>query len=179
MFGFEPRGVGLPLLRGVPLHERLVEGTTDQRDRLLLEVLRVLRVELAGLLGDQDARLVGGVRATEELVDQRQVHRKGVNLVAHSGEDPVLVTGELREAVDVLPHPLVRRVEQVGAVAVDLDAGFRFDLRVGVAAEVRATFEHEHALAQLACGPFGHGEAEEAGTDDDEVVSRVGHDARG
>jgi hypothetical protein len=62
---------------------------------------------------------------------------------------------------------------------VDLDAGLRLDLRVGVAAEVRAPLENEHPLVQLGGRPLGHREAEEAGADDDEVVSRVGHGHRG
>ena len=45
--------VGLPLLGGVALDERLVEGASDQADRLLLEVAGRRGVELAGLLGDQ------------------------------------------------------------------------------------------------------------------------------
>ena len=39
------------------------------------------------------------------------------------GVHPVHVVGEGREAVDVLPHPLVGGVEEVRAVAVHLDAG--------------------------------------------------------
>ena len=52
--------VGLPLLGGVALDERLVERAADQRDRLLLEVLRVRGVDLGGLLGDQLPRLARG-----------------------------------------------------------------------------------------------------------------------
>ena len=52
------RGVGLPLLGGVALDERLVERTADQRDGLLFEVLRVGGLDLGGLLGDQLTRLV-------------------------------------------------------------------------------------------------------------------------
>ena len=61
MSGAQLLGVGLPLLGGVALDERLVERAADQADRLLLEVRGVLGVDLAGLLGDQRARLVGGV----------------------------------------------------------------------------------------------------------------------
>jgi hypothetical protein len=63
-------------------------------------------------------------------------------------------------------------VEQVRAVHVHLDAGLGLGLAVGVAAEVVAALEYQDVEAQLVCATFGDGQAEEAGTDDDEV--RVG-----
>ena len=170
------RGVGLPLLGGVALDERLVERAPDQRDRLLLEVARLRRVDLGGLLGDQRAGLVRRVGPAEELVDQREVHRERVDLLADPGEHAVLVAGELGEPVDVLPDALVAGVEQVRAVAVDLDPGLGLGLGVGVAADVRPALQHEHALVQLVRGALGDGQPEEAGADDDQVVSLV-HDA--
>jgi hypothetical protein len=77
------------------------------------------------------------------------------------------------------PHALVRGVEQVRAVAVDLDPGLRLALGVGVAADVRAPLEHQDALVQLGGGALCDGQPEEAGTDDDEVVIRVTHGYRG
>ncbi len=78
-------GVGLPLLGGVALDERLVERPADQRDRLLLEVLRVGGVDLGGLLGDQLAGLVGGEVLAEELRHQAKTHRELVGLpVVHA-----------------------------------------------------------------------------------------------
>lgn len=141
-------GVGLPLLGGVALDERLVERAADQADRLLLQVGGVLGRDLAGLLGDERTGLVRGVRPAEELVDQREVHRQGVDLPLVLAEDPVLVVGELREAVDVLPHPLVGGVEEVGAVLVHLHVGLGVALGVRVAAEVVAALEDEHAETQ-------------------------------
>src|SRR5205085_4093519 len=75
------------------------------------------------------------------------------------------------EPVHVLPHALVRGVEQVRTVLVHLDPGLRVRLRVRVAAEVAAPLEDEDLLAQLGRGPFGDGQAEETGPDDDEVVT--------
>ena len=149
MSGRQLLGVGLPLLGGVALDERLVERPADQGDRLLLEVLRLGGVDLAGLLGDQRARLVGGVALAEELVDQAEVHREGVDLALVLREDPVLVAGEVGEPVDVLPDLLVGGVEQVGAVDVHLDAGLGLGLAVGVAAEVVPALEHQHLQAEL------------------------------
>ena len=87
------------------------------------------------------------------------------------GEDPVLIPGELGEPAGVIPHALVGGMEQMGAVAVDFDSGLRFGLRVGVPADVRPPLEDQNTFAELARNPFGHGEAEEPGADDEEVVT--------
>src|SRR5699024_10381139 len=84
----------------------------------------------------------------------------------------VPVAGELGEPVDVLPHPLVRGVEEVCAVLVDLDAGLCVGLRVGVAAHVRPTVDDGHLDAVLGDRAFGDGEAEQSGADDEEIRSR-------
>ena len=57
----------------------------------------------------------------------------------------------------------------MGAVLVHLDPGLLVDLAVGVATEVVAPLEHEDVEAELGRAAFGDGEAEEAGSDDDEV----------
>jgi hypothetical protein len=88
----------------------------------------------------------------------------------------VLVAGEICELVDVLPHPLVRRVEEVRAVAVDLDAGFRLSLGIRVSTEVVATLQYQYPLVELGGDPLGHGQAEESGTDNDQVISRRVHE---
>ena len=77
-----------------------------------------------------------------------------------AGVDAVHVVGELGEAVHVLPHALVGGVEEVGAVAVHLDARALLVLAVGVAAQVRPPVDHRDLQTQLARGPFGHGETE-------------------
>ena len=126
--------IGLPLLRGVVTDEGLVERTADERDSLLFEVVGFLRGELAGLLGDERAGLVWGVVAAEELVDKAQAHGELVGRAVVHGEDAMLVVRERRELIDVVPHALIRSVEEVGAVLVDLNAGLGFGLGVGVAA---------------------------------------------
>ena len=165
--------VGLPLLGGVALHERLVERPADQADPLLLEVLRRGGVDLARLLGDEGPCLVGGVALAEELVDQAEVHREGVDLSLVLREDAVLVAGEAGEPVDVVPDLLVRGVEQVGPVDVHLDAGLGVGLAVGVAAQVVPALEHQDLEVELTGAAFGDGEAEEAGSDDHEIWDRV------
>ena len=55
------------------------------------------------------------------------------------------------------------------AVHVHLDAGLRLGRGVGVSADVVATVDHEHSFVQLGGDALGDREAEETGTDDDEV----------
>src|SRR5690606_6726289 len=88
-------------------------------------------------------------------------------------EHPVLIVGELGELVDVVPDPLVRRVEQVRTVTVDLDAGLRLRFRVRVAADVVPSLQHQHPLVELAGDTFGHRQAEETGTDDNQIETGV------
>ena len=126
-------------------------------------------VHLGRLPGDQRARLVRGHRRAEVLADGAQVDRQRVDPALVDREHPVLVAGEVRVLVGVLPHPGVRGVEQVRAVAVDLYPGLRLPLAVGVPADVLAPFQDEHAQAEVTGAPFGDGQAEEAGPDDDEV----------
>ena len=64
-------------------------------------------------------------------------------------------------------------MEQVRTVLVHLDASLRLCLRVGVAADVVAAFDNEHALTQLIGGPLSNGQTEETRTDHDEVVGVV------
>ena len=55
------------------------------------------------------------------------------------------------------------------AVLVHLDAGLRLGLAVGVAADVVAPVEHEHLQSEVGGAPLGDREAEQAGSDDDEI----------
>ncbi len=171
-------GVGLPLLGGVVLDERLVERAADQRDGLLLEVLRVGGVDLGGLLVDQLPRLVRGEVLAEELRHQAESHRELVGLPVVHREDAVLVAGELGELPHVVPHPLIGGVEQVRTVLVHLDAGLRLRLGVRVAADVRAPVQHQDALVQLGRHALGNRQTEESGTDDKEVKTVEGGERR-
>ena len=97
----------------------------------------------------------GSQGRAEELVDRAQVDRQREHLAAVHRVDPVLVVGELGEAVDVPPHPLVRGVEQVRAVLVDLDPGLRIRRAVGIAADVRPPVDHGDPQAQFVGAPLG------------------------
>ncbi len=162
-------GVRLPLLGRVLTDERLVERTTDEGDALLVEVLGRLAAELGSLLVEQVAGGLRAERRAEELVHRAEVDRHRVHLALVRGVHPVHVVREGREPVDVLPHTLVRGVEQVRAVAVHLDPGLRLVLRVGVAAHVVAAVDDEDLAAVLLGDPLGDGETEESRTDDDKV----------
>ena len=162
-------GIRLPLLAGVVLDERLVERPADQLDALVVQVLRIGARQLAGLLLDQLLRLPGGEVGPEELVDRGQVDRQRVDLALVHAVDLVDVVRERREAVHVLPHAVVGRVEEVGTVAVHLDAGLLFLFAVGVAADVVAAVDDDYLQAQLSGGLFCDCQAEKARPYDDEV----------
>lgn len=65
------------------------------------------------------------------------------------GVHAVHVAGERGEPVHVVPHAPVGRVEQVGAVLVDLRAGLLVHVAVRVAANVVAHVDDLHANPSL------------------------------
>ena len=171
--------VGRPLLGGIAADERLVERPADQRDRLLLEIARGPAAEFRRLRGDQRARFVGREATAEELADRAEVDRHGVDLIAPGGEDPVAIVGESREALHVIPHRFVRRVEQVRAVFVDFDARLGVVLAVGVAADMAAPIDHQDPFAEALGEPLGQRRAVEPGADDQNFRRRSNRSSHG
>ena len=157
------------------LHKSVVQRLANQRDAALLQVGCGRRVEAFALLFNQFASLVRRVVLAKELVDQAQAHGELVGGAVVHGKHAVLVVGELGEAVDVLPHALVRGMEQVRTVFVHLNAGFWFFFAVCVSADVVALFHHQHTLAQLARGLLRHGQAEKPGSNNNEVICHRCH----
>ena len=90
----------------------------------------------------------------------------------------MLVAGEASELVDVLPHSLVRRVEEVGPVGVHLDAGLGVFLAVGVAAEVVPALDDSYREPELRGSPLSDGQAEEARANDNQVCHRISDSPR-
>ena len=160
-----------PLLLGVALHERLEDVAADERQRLLLQVLRLADVLGGHLLGD----LGLGVRRRD---DARPHFGEGVHVEGHVVHVAVEVSNrrvdvvvEIGEAVDVVPDVLHGGVEDVRAVAVDLDA---LDvLGVDVAGDVVAAVDDQDRLAGT-LGGIGEDGARKAGTDDEVIV--LGHE---
>ena len=161
--------IGLPLLARVVLDERLVQGAADQRNALVVEVLGILARQLAGLLGHERLGFGGRVVRAEELVDGAQVDRQGVDLAVVRGVHAVHVVRERGEPVHVVPHALVGRVEQVGAVLVDLRAGLLVHVAVRVAADMVAHVDDLDPHAQVLDGLLGHGQAEQARAHDHQI----------
>lgn len=162
--------VAAPLLLGVALHERLEDVAADEGQRLLLEVRRLADVLGGNLLGD----LCLGVRRRDDARPHlgEGVHVEGhvVHAAAEVGDRRVDVVVELGEAVDVVPDVLHGGVEDMSAVAVDLDA---LDvLGVDVAGDVVASVDDQDRLAG-ALGGVGEDGAREAGADDEVIV--LGH----
>ena len=162
--------VAAPLLLGVALHERLEDVAADERQRLLLEVRRLADVLGGDLLGDLGAGVGGRDDARPHLGEGVHVEGHVVHVAAEVGDRRVDVVVELGEAVDVVPDVPHGGVEDMGAVAVDLDA---LDvLGVDVAGDVVAAVDDQDRLSGSS-GGVGEDGAREAGTDDEIIV--LGH----
>ena len=162
--------VAAPLLLGVALHERLEDVAADERQRLLLEVLRLSDVLGGHLLGDLCAGVCRRDDARPHLGEGVHVEGHVVHVAMEVGYRRVDVVVELGEAVDVVPDVPHGGVEDVRAVAVDLDA---LDvLGVDVAGDVVAAVDDQDRLAG-APGGIGKDGAREAGADDEVIV--LGH----
>ena len=162
--------VAAPLLLGVALHERLEDVAAHEGQRLLLEVGRLADVLGGHLLGDLGAGVCRRDDARPHLGEG--VHVKGhvVHVAVEVGDRRVDVVVELGEAVDVVPDVLHGGVEDVGAVAVDLDA---LDvLGIDVAGDVIAAVDNQDRLAGALSG-IGKDGARKAGADDEVIV--LGH----
>lgn len=155
--------VAAPLLLGVALHERLEDVAADERQRLLLEVLRLADVLGGHLLGDLGLGVGRRDDARPHLGEGVHVEGHVVHAAAEVGDRRVDIIVELGEAVDVVPDVLHGGVEDMRAVAVDLDA---LDvLGVDVAGDVIAAIDDQDRLAG-ALGGVGEDGAREAGADD-------------
>lgn len=162
--------VAAPLLLGVALHERLEDVAAHEGQRLLLEVCRLADVLGGHLLGDLGAGVCRRDDVWPHLGEGVHVEGHVVHVAVEVGDRRVDVVVELGEAVDVVPDVLHRGVEDVRAVAVDLDA---LDvLGVDVAGDVVAAVDDQDRLAG-APGGVGEDGAREAGADDEVIV--LGH----
>ena len=161
--------IGLPLLGGVVLDERLIQRPSDQLDALVVEVCRVGAGQFTGLLGDELPRLGGRVGRPEELVDGAEIDWQRVDLAVVRGVHAMHVVGECGEAVDVIPDAFGGSMEQVGTVLVDFGTGLLVDIAVHVAADVAAHIDDldpgARALRRLLCD----GQAEQARADDHQI----------
>ena len=162
--------VAAPLLLGVALHERLEDVAADERQRLLLQVLRLSDVLGGNLLGDLGLGVCRRDDARPHLGEGVHVEGHVVHAAVEVGYRRVDVVVEFSKAVDIVPDVLHGGVEDVRAVAVDLDA---LDvLGVDVAGDVVAAVDDQDRLAGAPGGVSEDG-AGEAGADDEVIV--LGH----
>ena len=126
-----------PLLAGVAFDELFVNVRAHQTDGLLLKIFRVGDARFPLLLLDLCLGLGGG-HHTPHLIEGVHIEGQIVDLAVIVGNGAVGVAVELRKLVHILPHGLVVGVEDVGTVAVHIDALHR--LGVDVARKYK---EHE------------------------------------
>ena len=137
----------MPLLGGIVPDKGFIKRPADEGNRLFFQIGGLGNLDLPGLLGDQFARFIGGVVAAEELIDQAQAHGELIGSALVHRKNAVLVVGEFAKSIDVVPDPLIRGVEQVGAIFMHFDAGLWLGFGVGVSAEVVPALNNEYSLA--------------------------------
>lgn len=74
---------------------------------------------------------------------------------------------EFDELIDIVPDPAVRRMENVGTIAMDMDAVLLFT--IDIAADMVPPFQDQALLAGL-MHLVGKDTAKEAAADDDVIV---------
>ena len=162
-------GAGLPpLLFGVAADELFEDVAPCELEPLFFEVFRLADVELFDLAGDLSLRLFGR-DDPPQLREGVHVEGQVVKLVPIARDGRIDEVVEADKAVDIVPDMLVARMEDVRAVAVDVDA--IQPLGVGVAADVRPSFDDEAPLPRLVCFVGEHA-AEEPRPHDEIVVLR-------
>ena len=135
-----------PLLLGVALHELFVDVRPHQADGLLLQVARTRDARRPALLFDLRGRFLGRAHAPH-AVEGVHVEGQGIELalvVGHRGIGEAIEAGKARH---VIPHPLLVGVEDVRAVAVDVNA---FDAAgIDVSGDMLTLVHHEDGLPRL------------------------------
>ena len=143
--GWQLRAAAAPLFLRVALDELRVDVRTDERDGLLLEVLR-LALDGMALLRD-DGFGLRWRHDIPELAERIHVERQVVEMaliIRHRRIDEVVERDEL---VDIRPDVFIARVEDVRAVLVDVDA--ILFLAVDIAPHMIPALQHQHRLARL------------------------------
>ena len=139
------RAAAAPLLLRVALDELRVDVRADERDGLLLEVLRLALDGLA--LVRYDGLRLRWRHDVPELTERIHVERQVVEMaliVRHRRIDEVVERDEL---IDIRPDVFIARVEDVCAVLVDVDT--IFFLTVDIAAHMIPALQHQYRLARL------------------------------
>lgn len=139
------RAAAAPLLLRVALDELRVDIRADERDGLLLEVLR-LALDCLALLRD-DCLGLRRRHDVPELAERVHIEWQIVEMtliVRHRRVDEV-IKGD--ESVDIRPDILIARVEDVRAILVDVDAILL--LAIDIAADMLPTLQHQDRLTRL------------------------------
>ena len=164
--GRQLRAGAAPLLLGVALHQLLVNVGADEGNGLLLQISGLGDPGGGALTGDLCLGLLGSHHAPHP-VEGVHVEGQGVELAVVVGHGGVGVAVELGKAVHIIPDSAVVGMENMGAVAVDIDV---FDgLGVDIAADVAALVDDQHGLSGIRRRP-GKGRAEQTGTHDQIIV---------
>lgn len=143
-----------------------VQIRADHGERLLFKILRIsdgfIRFGL-----NESPRLFRAERLAEELIDGQQIDGKRIDPALRDRLDPVHIRTEFSKLVDVIPCPLISRMENVRAITMHHDAGRRIALGMAVAASVRTFIQQNDLMAFLRKMTGNNGAAETRSNDTD------------
>ena len=105
--------------------------------------------------GEETLYLKGFEAEAEELVNGGEIDRERIDLSLVVTEDLMAVAVEVGEPANIIPNFFVGGVEDMGAVAVVSDAGFRIGSRITIAADMIALFDDEYRFHELTGDTFG------------------------
>ena len=143
--GWQLRAAAAPLLLRVALDELRVDVRSDERDGLLLEVLRLALDGLA-LLRDDGLRLRWR-HDVPELAERIHVERQVVEMALIIRDRRIDEVVECDELIDIRPDVFIARMEDVCTVLVNVDA--IFFLAVDIAPHMIPALQHQHRFARL------------------------------
>ena len=155
-----------PLLAGVALHQFLIDVGAHQADGLLLQVFGLGDAGGGPLALDLGLSL-GGSHHAPHPVEGVHVEGHVVDFAVIVGDGAVGVAVEFGKAVHIRPHLFGIGVENMGAVAVDVDS-FHL-LGVDVAGDMVPPVDDQAALAGPA-GLLGENRTEQAGAHDQIII---------
>ena len=148
------------------LDQLLIDIGAHQIDGLFLQVFG-LRREVGGALLLNFGLRLGGGDHTPHLIEGIHVEGQVVQLALIVGHRGVGVAVEGGKPVHIVPHSLVVGVENMGAIAVDVDALHIFG--IDVAGNVAALVHHQAGSSGIGGFP-GKNRAEQAGADDQIII---------
>ena len=158
--------VPAPLLLGITLDQLFIDIASCQRKGLFLQVPGFVHLCLGHLSVDDGLCLCGRLDIPHPA-EGIHIERKVVQFLSVSGHRAVDIVVELGELSDIIPDLFVGGMENMGAVAVHLNAVHLFG--INISCNVVSSVDHKAGPAGL-FHLSGKNGAEKAGTNDQIII---------